>query len=208
MSNQFIVWGAKDLNISAQLILAKRLRFFEQTGLNVRCKLFPSEQRLSKAFETSKEEPLAWSQTVPELLHLRAQGHAVKILAPLADISASYQVVLREDAGIVLPGELEQHKIGIVSGSLSEIAFRNMAKDFGVDLTKINFVNAPPVKQLEMFVDGEVDGIACWEPWTSQAQYVGGKVYFSGLYSQIPGHEGKVNWLTGQSMFTLLLRHW
>lgn len=200
MSDQFIVWGAKDLNISAQLILAKRLRFFEQTGLNVRCKLFPSEQRLSKAFEPSKEKPLAWSQTVPELLHLRAQGYAVKILAPLADISASYQVVLREDAGIVLPGELEQHKIGIVSGSLSEIAFRNMAKDFGVDLTKINFVNAPPVKQLEMFVDGEVDGIACWEPWTSQAQYVGGKVYFSGLYSQIPGHEGKVNWLTGQSM--------
>jgi NitT/TauT family transport system substrate-binding protein len=200
MSDQFIVWGAKDLNISAQLILAKRLRFFEQAGLHVRCKLFPSEQRLSRAFETSKEKPLAWSQTVPELLYLRSQGYALKILAPLADISASYQVVLREDAGIVLPGELEQHKIGIVSGSLSEIAFQNMAKDFGVDLTKINFVNAPPVKQLEMFVDGEVDGIACWEPWTSQAQYVGGNVYFSGLYSKIPGHEGKVNWLTGQSM--------
>jgi two-component system chemotaxis response regulator CheY len=200
MSDQFIVWGAKDLNTSAQLILAKRLRFFEQVGLKVQCKLFPSEQRLTGAFETSGERPFAWSQTVPELLHLRARGDAVKIIAPLADISASYQVVLREDAGIVLPGELEQHKIGIVSGSLSEIAFRNMAKDFGVDLTKINFVNAPPVKQLEMFVDGEVDGIACWEPWTSQAQYVGGKLYFSGLYSQIPGHEGKVNWLTGQSM--------
>jgi CheY-like chemotaxis protein len=75
-----------------------------------------------------------------------------------------------------------------------------MAKDFGVDLAKIKFINAPPTKQLELFVDGELDGIACWEPWTSQARYVGGKLYFSGLYSMIPGHEGKVNWLTGQSM--------
>lgn len=200
MSAQLIVWGVKDLNTSAQLILAKRLRFFEQTGLKVQCKLFPSEQQLARAFETSRERPFAWSQTVPELLHLRAQGHAVKIITPLADISASYQVILRDDARIVLPGELEDHKIGIVRGSLSEIAFRNMAKDFGVDLTKINFINALPMKQLEMFVDGEVDGLACWEPWTSQAQYVGGKLYFSGLYSQIPGHEGKVNWLTGQSM--------
>jgi CheY-like chemotaxis protein len=53
---------------------------------------------------------------------------------------------------------------------------------------------------LELFVDGDIDGIGCWEPWTSQAQYMGGQLYFSGLYSMIPGHEGKVNWLTGQSM--------
>jgi len=200
MSDQLIVWGTKDLNISAQLILAKRLGFFEQAGLKVQCRLFPSEQRLARVFETSGERPFAWSQAVPEFLRLRARGYAVKIIAPLADISASYQVVLREDSRVVLPGELEEHKIGIVSGSLVEVAFRNMARDFGVDLTKINFVNAPPVKLLEMFVDGEVDGIACWEPWTSQAQYVGGRLYFSGLYSMIPGHEGKVNWLTGQSM--------
>jgi ABC-type nitrate/sulfonate/bicarbonate transport system substrate-binding protein/CheY-like chemotaxis protein len=200
VSEQFIVWGTKDLNTSAQLILAKRLGFFDQVGLKVQCTLFPSEQHLTEAFETTGEKPLLWSQTVPELLRLRAKGYPVKIIAPLADVSASYQVILREDAGIVLPGELETRKIGIVRGSLNEVAFRNMAKDFGVDLSKVNFVNASPAKQLELFVNHEIDGLACWEPWTSQARYVGGTLYFSGLHSMIPGHEGRVNWLTGQSM--------
>lgn len=198
--DQFVVWGTKDLNTSAQLVLAKRLGFFQQEGLDVQCKLFPSEQRLTAAFQKTKTAPLAWSQTVPEILRLYTRGFDIKILAPLADISASYQVVLHEDAGIALPGDLEERKLGIVNGSLIEVAFRNMARDFGVDLSKIRFINAPPTKQLELFVDAVVDGIACWEPWTTQAQYVGGKLYFSGLYSMIPGHEGKVNWLTGQSM--------
>lgn len=198
--DQFVVWGTKDLNTSAQLVLAKRLGFFQQEGLDVQCKLFPSEQRLSAAFQKTETAPLAWSQTVPEILRLYTRGFDIKILAPVADISASYQVVLHEDAGIALPGDLEERKLGIVNGSLIEVAFRNMARDFGVDLRKITFINAPPAKQLELFVDAVIDGIACWEPWTTQAQYVGGKLYFSGLYSMIPGHEGKVNWLTGQSM--------
>ena len=204
MADQLVVWGTKDLNTSAQLVLAKRLGFFKQEGLDVQCKLFPSEQRLTEAFQNTGTAPLAWSQTVPEILRLYTKGCDVKILAPLADISASYQVILHEDAGIALPGDLEERKIGIVNGSLIEVVFRNMARDFGVDLSKITFIDAPPTKQLELFVDGEVDGIACWEPWTTQAQYVGGKLYFSGLYSMIPGHEGKVNWLTGQSMLVAL----
>ncbi len=200
MADPFIVWGTKDLNTSAQLVLAKRLGFFKQHGLDVQCKLFPSEQRLTQAFHTTDTPPLAWAQTVPEMLRLYAQGADIRIIAPLADISASYQVVLHEDAGIALPGDLEDRRIGIVKGSLIDVAFRNMAKDFGVDLASVKFIDAPPTRQLELFVDGDIDGIACWEPWTTQAQYMGGRLYFSGLYSMIPGHEGKVNWLTGQSM--------
>lgn len=200
MSDQLIVWGTKDLNTSAQLVLAKRLGFFKQEGLDVQCKLYPSGQKLVEAFQTADEKPLAWAQTVPGLIRLYLNGVDAKIIAPLADISASYQVILREDSNIALPGDLEAHKIGIVNSSLIEVVFRNMARDFGVDLERIHFIDASPTKQLELFVDGEIDGIACWEPWTSQAQYVGGRFYFSGLYSMIPGHEGKVNWLTGQSM--------
>ena len=153
-----------------------------------------------QALHSTDKPPLAWSQTVPEMLSLYEQGVDIRIIAPLADISASYQVVLHEDAGIALPGDLESRSIGMVKGSLIEVAFRNMAKDFGVDLDTVTFVDVSPTRQLELFVDGEIDGIACWVPWTTQAQYMGGRLYFSGLYSMIPGHEGKVNWLTGQSM--------
>ena len=207
MQKAITVWGTNDLHTSAQLVLAKRLGFFQQEGLQVQCRLFPSAEKLAQAFDKSSSLPFAWSQTVPECLSLRAKGFAVKIVAPLAEISASYQMVLREDAGIVLPGDLEGRTIGIVRGSLIEIAFRNMAKDFDLDLSRLKLRHAPPQEQLELFANAEIDALACWEPWTSQATYMGGQLYFSGLYSSIPGHEGPVNWLTGQSMLLSLEEH-
>ncbi len=200
MGKQLIAWGTKDFNTSAQLILAKRLGFFHQEGLQVTCKLFPGQDQFFKAFEKSGPKPFICAQTVPELLQLRAKGYPLQIISPLAEISASYQMILRENSGIVLPGDLENKTIGIVRGSLIEVALRNVAKDFGIDFSKIRFIHADPVRQLELFVNEEIHAMACWEPWTSQAQYVGGSLYFSGLYSKIPGHEGPVNWLTAQSM--------
>ena len=200
MQETITVWGTNDLHTSAQLVLAKRLGFFQQEGLQVQCKLFPSEEKLAQAFDQNVPPPFAWSQTVPEFLRLRAKGFPVKIVAPLAEISASYQVVLREEADIVLPGDLEGRTIGIVRGSLIEVAFRNMAKDFDLDLSRIHLRHAQPLEQLELFANAGIDALACWEPWTTQATYMGGTLYFSGLYSFIPGHEGPVNWLTGQSM--------
>ncbi len=198
------IWGIHDLHTSAQLVLAKRLGFFQEQGLDVQCKLFPSEEQFVSRFEETPQKPIVWSLTLPQLLRLRARGVALKILCPLAEISASYQLVLRDNAGIVLPGDLEGRKVGITAGSLIEIAVRNMANDFDLDVSHIYFVNASPVKQLELFANAEIDALACWEPWTSQACYMGGTRYFSGLYSHIPGHEGPVNWLTGQSMLVML----
>lgn len=200
MAATLVVWGTKDLNTSAQLVLAKRLGFFGREGLDVQCKLFPSEEDFAAAFDKAAPKPFAWAQTVPEFLRLRAKGFPVKILAPLAEVSASYQVVLREQAGIILPADFEGQRVGMVRGSLIEVAFRNMAKDFDVQFDRIEFVHATPMRQLELFVNGEIAAVASWEPWTSQARYMGGTLYFSGLYSHIPGYVGAVNWLTGQSL--------
>lgn len=200
MGQTLIAWGTKNLNTSAQLVLAKRVGFFRQEGIQIQCRLFPSEEDLFKAFATMQEKPLIWVQTAPDIFRLRAKGFPIQIVAPLADISASYQVIVREHAGIVLPGDLEGRKIGIVRDSLVELMFRNMVRDFSLDLDSMNFINAAPVRQLELFAAGEIDVVACWEPWVSQARYIGGRFYFSGLFSKIPGHEGPVNWLTGQSL--------
>ncbi len=207
MSRRLSVWGIKDLNTSAQFVLAKRLGLFNAHNLDVQCTLFSSEEKFNTRFEKARQKPFAWSQTVPQLLRLRAKGFPIKIISPLAEISASYQMVLRTDSGIILPGDLEGRTIGIARGSLSEIAFRNMAKDFDLDLSTVSLLDASPVRQLELFANGDIDALACWEPWTSQACYMGGQVFFSGLYSSIPGHEGPVNWLTGQSMLVTFTEH-
>ncbi|GAK55152.1 nitrate/sulfonate/bicarbonate ABC transporter substrate-binding protein [Candidatus Vecturithrix granuli] len=207
MEQMLIAWGTKNLNTSAQLVLAKRLGFFRQEGIQIQCRLFPSEEDLFKAFTTMQEKPLIWVQTAPDIFRLQASGFPIRIIAPLADISASYQVILRENAGIVLPGDLEGRKIGIVRDSLIDLMFRNMARDFSLDLGSMEFINAAPVRQLELFAAGQLDVVACWEPWASQACYMGGHFYFSGLFSKIPGHEGPVNWLTGQSLLATYADH-
>ena len=201
------VWGVKDLHTSAQLVLAKRLGFFQQHGLEVECKLFSAEDKFLDAFERSPAKPLAWTQTLPQFLALRAAGLSAQIIAPLADISASYQVILRPNCGVILPGDLAGRRVGIMRGSLVEIALRNMAKDFDLDVADIKLLDAAPPQLLAWFANGEIDALACWEPWTTQAHYMGGLRYFSGLYSSIPGHEGAVNWLTAHSLFVTLEAH-
>jgi CheY-like chemotaxis protein len=74
-----------------------------------------------------------------------------------------------------------------------------MAKDYAVDLDSMYFINLLPSDQLAGFEQHKLDAIACWEPWTSEAVRRGGKLYFSGTRSEIPGNEGDVNWLINQS---------
>jgi len=207
MLESIIAWGVKDIHTSAQLVLAKRLGLFQRAGLQVECKLFPSEEHCLHAFEQASALPFIWTQTLPHFLMLRAKGLPIRIISPLADISASYQFVVRTESGIVLPADLQGRRVGMVPGSFIEVAFHNMAKDFQLELAQISFVNASPIEQLELFANQELDAVACWEPWASQACYMGGTRYFSGLYSYIPGHEGRVNWLTGQSLLVTFEEH-
>jgi len=76
---------------------------------------------------------------------------------------------------------------------------KNMAKDCDVDLSKVHFADLLPRDQLAAFESGQLDAMACWEPWTAKAREMGGKFYFSGTRSEIPGMEEDVNWLVDQS---------
>ena len=198
------LYGVKDPNISGQLILAKEKGFFDEEGLQVEYRLLPSGTIMPDEVIQAKEKPFAFTQTPVTTLILQDRGLDVKIVAPLADISGTQQVVIREDSGIATPRDLEGKKIGMAKGAAVYIALQSMAREFGVDLTRITFVDLLPAQQLEALQRGEVDGMACWEPWTSRAQAIGGKFYFSGSRSAIPGYEEEINWLVDQSVLMVL----
>jgi CheY-like chemotaxis protein len=79
------------------------------------------------------------------------------------------------------------------------MAMRNMAKDCNVELNRIQFVDLLPHDQLAAFEAGEIDIMACWDPWTAKARENGGIFYFSGVRSEIPEMEEDVSWLIDQS---------
>ncbi len=207
MSEHVNLWGVKDPNISCQLVLAKKLGFFEQEGLNVTYRLLQSGTIMPREILRSPVKPLAWTQTVITTMMLREQALDVKIIAPLADVSSTQQVVIRRDAEIRSPHDLIGKKVAMAEGAAIYVAFQNMAKDFGLDLSKVEFVNLLPREQLEAFERREIDVIASWEPWTSRAIEAGGVLFFSGAQSQIPDDEGPVNWLIDQSMLMTTVDH-
>ena len=81
-------------------------------------------------------------------------------------------------------------------GASLTMAIQAMAKDSGVDFNKITFVNLAPPDAIIALAKGDVDAVALWLPWALNAvKQAGGKVYFTGNRSFIPGKEGQVDWL-------------
>lgn len=200
MAEKIKLWGVKDPNVSSQLILAEKLGFFKEEGLDVSYRLIQSGTTMPREILRARIKPFAWTQTIITTLILQEQGLDVQVIAPLADISGTQQVIIRKDSGIAHPRDLEGRKVGMAEGAAIYIAMQNMAKDFGIDIAQVEFVNFLPRQQFNAFQKGEIDVMACWEPWTSRAEEAGGVFYFSGTESRIPDNEGAVNWLIDQSM--------
>lgn len=200
MAEKLEIWGVKDPNISAQLALAMKLDLFKQrAGLDVLCKFAESGTTMPKDVLKAEKKPFAFTQTPITSILLHDKGFSTKILAPLADIAGTQQVVIRESSGITDPKDLEEKRVGMAKGAAVYIAIANMAKDCSIDIDNIYFINLLPHDQLAAFGEGRLDAIACWEPWTTKAQAMGGKFYFSGSRSEIPEVEGDVTWLINQS---------
>jgi ABC-type nitrate/sulfonate/bicarbonate transport system substrate-binding protein len=200
MPEKLEIWGVKDPNISAQLALAAKLDLFKRVvGLDVECKFMESGTTMPHDVLTAEKKPFAFTQTPLTTILLHDKGLSTKLVAPLADIAGTQQVVVNESRGISGPKDLEGKRIGMAQGAAVYIALKNMSKDCNVNLDLVEFANLLPHDQLAAFGDEKIDAIACWEPWTTKAQTMGGKLYFSGNRSEIPGMEGDVNWLINQS---------
>ncbi len=200
MAEKLEIWGVKDPNISAQLALAMKMDLFNrEAGLDIVCKFAESGTTMAKDVLEAEKKPFAFTQTPITAILLHEQGFSTKILAPLADIAGTQQVIIRDGSGIISPHDLEGKRIGMAKGAAVYIAIINMAKDCNIDPDKIYFINLLPHDQIDALKDGRLDGIACWEPWTTLAQDAGGKFYFSGTQSEISNIEGDASWLVNQS---------
>jgi ABC-type nitrate/sulfonate/bicarbonate transport system substrate-binding protein/CheY-like chemotaxis protein len=208
MSETIELWGVSDPNISAQLALAYKLDLFKrEAGLDVSCKFIESGTTMPDDVLNAEKKPFAFTQTPITTLLLHERGLSTKLVAPLADIAGTQQVIINNSSGIAHPKDLHGKQIGMARGAAIYLALKHMAQDYNLDLNKINFIDLLPHAQLEAFKSREIDVIASWEPWTTKAQRLGGEFYFSGTRSEIPGMEGNINWLINQSCLIVPDKH-
>jgi NitT/TauT family transport system substrate-binding protein len=200
MAERLEIWGVNDPNVSAQLALAVMLDLFKrEADLDVSCTFIESGTTMASDILKAKKKPFAFTQTPITALLLHDKGFSTKLLAPLADIAGTQQVIVHESSGISDPRDLEERRIGMAQEAAIYMAVRKMAQDCNVDLNRVHFVDLLPHDQLTAFESGKLDAMACWEPWTAKARTIGGKFYFSGTRTEIPGMEEDVNWLVDQS---------
>lgn len=208
-STEIVAYGVIDPQISAQQIIADKKGYFKEEGLNVTNKFIQSGGDMSSLISGGSAQ-VSFESPYTDIA-LAANGVGVKIVAPMANIGNTQAVVARKNANIVNGKDLEGKKVGIPAGAGVMIAIRNMCNELNVDINKIQFVTLGPSDAIAALEKGDIDAMACWEPWISNAQNNGGKLLFSGLKSYLGDKQGDVNWMnfytTMQVSDTFLKEH-
>ncbi|MEK4174680.1 NitT/TauT family transport system substrate-binding protein [Aeribacillus composti] len=186
--------GVRDAQISSQQIIADKLGFFKEEGLNVTNQLIESGPDIGPMI-AGGSAPVSLQTNFMDII-LASSGVKVKIVAPLAQIAGTQAVVAGKHAEINSPKDLEGKSIGIPSGADVMIAIQNMANDYNVDIKKINFVNLAPSDALTALEKGDIDAMAAWEPFITKAINSGGKLLFSGTVDNFDGKEKSVDWMS------------
>jgi NitT/TauT family transport system substrate-binding protein len=177
---------ARDPQLATEIAVAKYKGYFEQEGLNVEIGYFVSGAEMMSAV-AAKQLMLASFGESPAI-NLRAGGHPVKIVARMADISGTQQIVAQK--GIAKPQDLRGKKVGLQVGSTSEALLGEFLKAHGMKLAEVELVNMSPPDQVAAFARGDVQAICVWQPFVLRAKQRGGQALAAANRSFIAGEEG------------------
>jgi ABC-type nitrate/sulfonate/bicarbonate transport system substrate-binding protein len=189
-------WLVRDAQMSSQFAVADALGYFKAEGVKVNPRWYIAGTDLPSMWGAGNIH--LGTATATMVVPIAAAGQTIYNIAPQSDVAGTQQIVLgRKGQEIVRsPKDLEKLKIGMPKGASVTMAIQAMAREHGVDFTKIQFVNLSPPDAVTALAKGDIDAMAAWAPWVFNAvKQAGGKVYFTGNRSLIPGKEGQVDWL-------------
>ncbi|MDQ0062271.1 ABC transporter substrate-binding protein [Paenibacillus harenae] len=186
--------GVRDAQISSQQIIADKLGYFKEEGLNITSQLIESGPDIAPMV-AGGSAPVSIQTNFMDII-LKSKDVPVKIISPLAQIAGTQAVVGSSKLVLNSAKDLEGKTIGIPSGADVMIAINNMAAELGVDASKIKYVNIAPSDAVVALEKGDIDAMAAWEPFITKAIQGGGKFLFSGTKSELPDKQGDVNWMS------------
>ncbi|MCP8896518.1 ABC transporter substrate-binding protein [Shinella daejeonensis] len=191
----FEIISVRDPQHSAQLALALESGFFKEEGLDVTANYTVNGPDLPSLAASGQVKVLC--SAMEHVASLRLRGLDFKWIMKLSDISNTQGVVIGEGAGINKPQDLSGKRVGMFRGASVELAIENMCKAHGIDFKSLQFINMEPPEQAIALMRNDIDVMACWEPYVSNAAKVGGRLYFTGAKSYIDSSDAPtdVNWL-------------
>lgn len=187
--------SVRDPQHSGQLALALENGFFADEGLEVRPNYTVNGPDLPSLAASGRVQVLF--SAMEQVASLRLRGLDFRWIMKLSDISNTQGVVIGNNSGIESPADLAGKRIGMYAGASVELAIENMCREHGIDFSSLQFINMEPPEQAIALMQGDIDVMACWEPYVTNAARSGGRLYFTGSKSYIESPETPqdVNWL-------------
>jgi ABC-type nitrate/sulfonate/bicarbonate transport system substrate-binding protein len=161
---------------STPAYVASENGYWAKYGLNVTVKLTNSGRAVTQAVQAGDAQfgHAALSTTIASA---RASGNMLKGVMPYynaADYIAKAggrAIIARRDRGVDAndPKSMEGKKIAHLTGSTNEVYLREWFRAHKLDISKSQLVSVPVENMPITIVQGQVDAIAPWEPYTAQA---------------------------------------
>jgi NitT/TauT family transport system substrate-binding protein len=169
---------------SAHIIVADELKLFQKHGLEVEHKHFASGKLTLDAVMAGAADVSTSSET-PISAAVMA-NRPITIVARM--IKARPDILAHEDSGIRTLADLKGKKIGILSGTSSEVVIHTAMKKAGLKPAEASFVNLLPQDMPAAISTRSVDAISIWQPHIFNAQkLLGGKARLldtKGVYTE------------------------
>ena len=196
----FTIGTARDLQLGAQIGMAKHKGFFKKEGLDITVAYFGSGAEETSAIAAGRLQIGSFGD-FPTIGMISAKL-PVKILTVIAEISGTQQVVVRK--GINKPEDLKGKKIGLMVGSSSEALLNGMLHHYNIPLNSVELINMRPPEQVAALARGDIDGLTVWQPYVLRGKnQAGGHVLVSALKSYIPGMEGPLDFYAAYSVLVV-----
>lgn len=150
--------------------------YWAKQGLNVKLKLTASGRQVTQSLQAG-EAQLGHAALSTTTASARASGNMLKGVMPYYNAAdhiakaGGRAIIARKDRGIDAknPKTMEGKKIGYLKGSTNDVYLRQWFKREGLDISKSELLNVPVENMPITLVQGQVDAVVPWEPYTAQA---------------------------------------
>ena len=153
--------------MSAQFAVADQIGYFKDEGIKVNPRWYIV--RHGPAVDVGRGNIDLGTATATMVVPIAAAGQGIYSIAPQSDIAGTQQIILGKKGQEIVrsPKDFEKLKIGMPKGASVTMAIQAMAKDTGLDFTKIQFVNLAPPDCVTALAKGDIDAMAGWAPGCS-----------------------------------------
>ncbi|HEX7483135.1 MAG TPA: NrtA/SsuA/CpmA family ABC transporter substrate-binding protein [Candidatus Bathyarchaeia archaeon] len=164
---QTITIGNLPLESSGLLYVADKQGFFEQNGLKVIMQDYDTGIESNNALLRG-EVDIAGGSEYP-LVRMAFQNSSVQAISVINKSEIQY-LVARKDHAIENASDLKGKTIALIKGTISEFYLSRFLSLNGINANDVTTVNMTLTQSLNALVNGVVDAIVNWQPYTNSAE--------------------------------------